>query len=130
MSFSFRRAWEIAYISLGTLHPKLDFILYQYRPSHDHRERRLFQGFSIPRSYIGVDWNVNAVIKIQRDNKHNAQLTAVGSADNTTSYVFYMHMNFDLNVEAVVIDYEATALAEPKVQMLFRRQAGLWLASE
>jgi hypothetical protein len=90
----------------------------------------LLQGFSIPRLYIGVDRQDYVVNWTQREDKRNVQLTAVGSADNATRYVFGMHLNFDPDVEAGVIEHEAAALGHPEVQLPFRRHARLWLASD
>ena len=126
----FRRICEIADIAPGTLYPKLDFLHRQCLAFVGHRERRLLQGFSIPRLYIGVDRQDYVVNWTQRDDKRNVQLTAVGSADNTTRYVFGMHLNFDPDVEAGVIEHEAATLGDPEVQMPFRRHARLWLASD
>lgn len=87
----FRRLCEIADIAHGTLYPKLDFLHRQCLAFAGHRERRLLQGFSIPRLYLGVDRQDYIVNWTQREDKRNVQLTAVGSADNATRYVFGMH---------------------------------------
>ena len=126
----FRRICEIANIAPGTLYPKLDFLHRQCLAFVGHRERRLLQGFSIPRLYIGIDRQDYVVNWTQRKDKRNVQLTAVGSADNTTRYVFGMHLNFDPDVEAGAIEHEAAALGDPRVRKPFRRHARLWLASD
>ena len=126
----FRRICEIADISSGTLYPKLDFLHRQCLAFVSHRERRLLQGFSIPRLYIGVDRQDYVVNWTQRKDKRNVQLTAVGSADNVTRYVFGMHLNFDQRMEADVVEHEAAALGDFEIQMPFRRHARLWLASD
>jgi transposase-like protein len=126
----FRRVCEIADIAPGTLYPKLDFLHRQCLAFVGHRERRLLQGFSIPRLYIGVDRQDYVVNWTRRKDKRNVQLTAVGSADNATRYVFGMHLNFDPDVEASVVEHETVALGDSEVQMPFRRHARLWLASD
>ena len=126
----FRRLCEIADIAHGTLYPKLDFLHRQCLAFAGHRERRLLQGFSIPRLYLGVDRQDYVVNWTQREDKRNVQLTAVGSADNATRYVFGMHLNFDPEVEAEVIEHEAAILGDCETQMPFRRHARLWLASD
>ena len=125
-----RRICEIADIAPGTLYPKLDFLHRQCLAFVGHRERRLLQGFSIPRLYIGVDRQDYVVNWTQREDKRNVQLTAVGSADNATRYVFGMHLNFDPDVEAGVIEHEAAAPGHPAAQLPFRRHARLWLAGD
>jgi len=126
----FRRICEIADIAPGTLYPKLDFLHRQCLAFVGHREQRLLQNFSIPRLYIGVDRQDYVVNWTQRQDKRNVQLTAVGSADNATRYVFGMHLNFDPDAEADAIEHEASALNNPEVQKPFRRHARLWLASD
>jgi transposase-like protein len=126
----FRRVCEIADIAPGTLYPKLDFLHRQCLAFVGHREQRLLQHFSIPRLYIGVDRQEYVVNWTQRQDKRNVQLTAVGSADNDTRYVFGMHLNFDPDAEADVIEQEASVLKDAEVQMPFRRHARLWLASD
>jgi transposase-like protein len=126
----FRRICEIADIAPGTLYPKLDFLHRQCLAFVGHREQRLLQDFSIPRLYIGIDRQDYIVNWTQRQDKRNVQLTAVGSADNATRYVFGMHLNFDPDAEADVIEHEAAALKDGEVQMPFRRHARLWLASD
>ncbi len=126
----FRRVCEIADIAPGTLYPKLDFLHHQCLAFVGHREQRLLQSFSIPRLYISVDRQDYVVNWTQRQDKRNVQLTAVGSADNATRYVFGMHLNFDPAAEADVIEHEAAALNDPEVQMPFRRHARLWLSSD
>lgn len=126
----FRRLGEIADIARGTLYPKIDFLHRQCLAFVGHRERHLLQGFSIPRLYLGVDRQDYIVNWTQREDKRNVQLTAVGSADNATQYVFGMHLNFDPDVEADVIEHEAALLGDPRAQRPFRRHARLWLASD
>lgn len=122
-----RRVCEIADIAPETLYPKLDFLHRQCLAFVGHREQRLLQGFSIPRLYIGVDRQDYVVNWTQREDKRNVQLTAVGSADNATRYVFGMHLNFDPAAQADVIEQEAAALNDREVQMPLRRHARLWL---
>jgi len=81
----FRRRCEIADIAPGTLYSKIDFLHRQCVAFVGHRERRLLQGISIPRLYIGIDRQDYVVNWTRREHKRNVQLTAVGSADNATS---------------------------------------------
>lgn len=126
----FRRLCEIADIAHGTLYPKLDFLHRQCLAFVSHREQRLLQGLSIPRLYLGVDRQDYIVNWTQREDKRNVQLTAVGSADNATRYVFGMHLNFDPDMEADIIEHEAGIRGDSEAQMPFRRHARLWLASD
>ncbi|MEA1051754.1 hypothetical protein U5801_18380 [Lamprobacter modestohalophilus] len=126
----FRRVCEIADISHGTLYPKIDFLHRQCLAFVGHRERSLLEGFSIPRLYLGIDRQDYVVNWTQRADKRNVQLSAVGSADNATRSVFGMHLNFDPDVAADVIEQEAAILGDGDVQKPFRRHARLWLARD
>jgi transposase-like protein len=126
----FRRICEIADIAPGTIYPKLDFLHRQCLAFVGHRERPLLQGFTIPRLYIGIDRQDYVVNWTRREDKRNVQLTAVGSADNATRYVFGMHVNFDPDAEAGLIEHEAAALGTTAIPMPFRRHARLWLAND
>lgn len=52
---SFRRIGEVAESNPRTLYDKIDFLHRQRLAFAAHRERRLQEGLSIPRLYIGVD---------------------------------------------------------------------------
>ena len=44
--------------------------------------------------------------------KRNVQLSAVGSADNKTGYVFGMHLNFDSTLGAVAVETDAEQIGD------------------
>jgi transposase-like protein len=126
----FRRVCEVADIATGTLYPKIDFLHRQCLAFAGHREQRLLGGFAIPRLYIGIDRQDYVVNWTRREDKRNVQLTAVGSADNVTGYVFGMHLNFDPDAEAPAVERESQVLGEAFLGLPFRRPARLWLAAD
>jgi transposase-like protein len=126
----FRRVCEVADIATGTLYPKIDFLHRQCLAFAGHREQRLLGGFAIPRLYIGIDRQDYVVNWTRREDKRNVQLTAVGSADNVTGYVFGMHLNFDPDAEAPAVERESQVLGEAFLGLPFRRHARLWLAAD
>lgn len=66
----------------------------------------------------------------RREDKRNVQLTAVGSADNVTGYVFGMHLNFDPDLEASRIETESKACGDLELPHPFRRHARLWFQAD
>ncbi len=126
----FRRIGEVADINPKTPYDEIDFLHRQSLAFAAHRERRLQEGLSIPRLYIGVDRQDYAVNWTRREDKRNVQLTAVGSADNATGYVFGMHLNFDPSLAASQIETESQACGDLELPHPFRRHARLWLEAD
>jgi transposase-like protein len=126
----FRRIGEVADINPKTLYDKIDFLHRQSLAFAAHRERRLQEGLSIPRLYIGVDRQDYMVNWTRREDKRNVRLTAVGSADNVTGYVFGMHLNFDPDLKASRIETESKACGDLELPHPFRRHARLWLEAD
>lgn len=126
----FRRICEVADISEGSLYPKIDFI-------HNHclgfvadRERKLLEGMSIPRLYISVDRQEYVVNWTQRKDKRNTVLSAVGSADNETGYVFGMTLNYDPSLDPDIVEKSAIAAGDYTAKFPFRQFARLWLKGD
>lgn len=126
----FRRIGEVADINPKTLYDKIDFLRRQSLAFAAHRERQLQEGLPIPRLYIGVDRQDYMVNWTRREDKRNVRLTAVGSADNATGYVFGMHLNFDPDLEASRIETESKACGDFELPHPFRRHARLWLEAD
>ena len=121
----FRRVCEVADIATGTLYPKIDFLHRQRLAFTSHQERHLLGGFAIPRLYIGIDRQDYVVNWTRREDKRTVQLTAHGSADNVTGYVFAMHLNFDPDADAQSVERESQDLEELSLGLPFRRHARL-----
>ena len=81
-------------------------------------------GFAIPQLYIGIDRQDYVVNWTRREDKRNVQLTAVGSADNVTGYVFGMRLNFDPNADAQSVERQSQDLGDTGIGLPFRRHAG------
>lgn len=126
----FRRICEIADISTGSLYPKIDFLHKQCLAFVGHRERKLRDGMPIRRLYVGVDRQAYVVNWLQREDKRNIQLTAVGSADNATGYVFGMHLNFDPSLDWAEVEADAQERGDPERAKPFRHYAHLWMEGD
>ncbi len=124
----FRRICEIAEISHGSLYPKINFLHRQSLAFIADRERKLLQGKNIRRLYISSDRQEYVVNWTQRKDKRNIKLSAIGSADNVTGYVFAMNLNYD---PAMIQDkVETESLVDQGCKHAFRQHARLWLVSD
>jgi len=126
----FRRICEVVGISEGSLYPKIDFLHRQCLSFVADRERKLLKGMPIRRLYVSVDQQDYMVNWTKRADKRNTMLSAVGSADNETGYVFGMHLNYDPSLDAGDIEAEALAVGDYGTLFPFRRYARLWLQGD
>jgi len=123
----FNRICEVACINPKTLYDKIDFIHQQCLAFSGDRERKLLEDKPIRRLYVSVDRQDYMVNWTRRADKRNTQLTAVGSADNTTGYVFGMHLNYEPSLDIREVEAEAVAAGDYSTPHPFRRHARLWL---
>jgi len=104
----FRRICEVEGITMSTLYRKIDFIHRQCLAFAAERERYL-PTMPLARLYIGVDRQDDRINGSDADDRRNVIFRAVGSADNTTRYVFGLHLNFDPSMDPDEIEREAIA---------------------
>ncbi|GAV21075.1 hypothetical protein MMIC_P2054 [Mariprofundus micogutta] len=123
----FRRICEIADVHMETIYSKIDFLHRQCLVFIGERERRLM-GKHLDRVYVSVDRQEYVVNWSRRDDKRNVKLTAIGSADNQTGYVFGMHLNYDSSADHELIETES--LIDEGYKHAYRRHARLWLQSD
>ena len=125
----FNRIMEVAGISAGTLYGKIDFIHQQCLAFAGDQERRL-PDITIPRLYLSVDRQDHVVNWKLAEDKRNIVLNAVGCADNSTSYVFGIHVNYDPDADADQVEQEALENGDNSLRPAFRRHARVWLARD
>jgi len=126
----FKRICEIADVHPKTIYDKIDFIYKQCLAFVADREQRLLGKKSISRLYVSVDQQDYVVNWTKRSDKRNTMLSAVGSADNKTGYVFGMHLNYDALLDADSIEADAIAEDDYNTQRPFRKYARLWLQGD
>lgn len=126
----FRRICEAAEINPKTLYDKVDFLHRQSQAFIAHRERKLLEGHHLRRVYVGVDRQDYVVNWRQRQDKRNIQLSAVGSADNETGYVFGMHLNYDPSLDPDLVEANAEKIGDCDLASPFRRYARVWLSCD
>lgn len=125
----FNRIMEVAEISSGTLYGKIDFIQQQCLAFAAAHERRLPE-MPIPRLYLSVDRQDHMINWKLAEDKRNVVLTAVGCADNKTSYVFGVHVNYDSGLDAEQVEREALEWGDNTLRQPFRRYARVWLTQD
>lgn len=125
----FNRIMEVADISASTLYGKIDFIHRQCLSFAAAQERRL-PYLSIQRLYLSVDRQDHVINWKRADEKCNVVLTAVGCADNKTSYVFGIHANYDSELDAGQVELDSLGLGDDSLRPPFRRYARVWRAND
>lgn len=126
-----RRICKIAGISQKTLYDKIRFIHRQAIAFVARRERRLLTGeLPLDKLYLSVDRQDHMVNWVNRKDKRQTQFQAVGTADNVSSYVFGIHLNYDPRLDPWVIEAAATQCGDYGVKAPFRTHARLWLQGD
>jgi len=123
----FKRICEVADISMSTVYNKIDFFHKQCLGFVADRERKLLQGKHLDRVYVSVDRQEYVVNWSRRADKRNIKLSAIGSADNKTGYVFGMHLNYDAAVCSKEVESEALVCGDNQKPRAFREFSRLWL---
>jgi len=85
------RICELANVRPQTVYDKIDFFQEQCLKFLDDKERRLKAGFPIEKLYLSSDRQDYIVNWTHRKDKRTTQLSAVGTADNGSGYIFGMH---------------------------------------
>jgi len=126
----FRRICEVADIDPKTLYGKIDFLHRQCLAFAAGRERRLQAAMPLRRLYLATDRQDYLINWTRREDQRNVALQAVGTADNTTGYVFGMHLNYVPTLDAGAIEKAAMAVGDYQVAPPFRRYAHCWLRAD
>ncbi len=122
-----KRICEVADVRMETVYGKIDFLHRQCLAFAADRERKLLNGKPIHRIYASADRQEYVVNWSRREDKRNVKLTAIGSADNLTGYVFQMNLNYAPFLDTDEIEADALALGDQSMQPAFRRYAHVWL---
>lgn len=125
----FNRIMEVAGISAGTLYGKINFIHQQCLSFAANQERQL-QEILVNRLYLSVDRQDHLINWKDANEKRNIALSAIGCADNKTSYVFGIHVNYDPSLDAEHVSADSLALGDDSLRAPFRRYARVWLEQD
>jgi len=124
------RICELANVRPQTVYDKIDFFQKQCLKFLGDKERRLKGGFSIEKLYLSSDRQDYIVNWTHRRDKRTTQLSAIGTADNGSGYVFGMHLNFDSDADPIATEAAAHAAGDYQVKPPFRQFARLWLMQD
>jgi transposase-like protein len=117
-------------LSPKAVYDKIEFIHRQCLAFVADRERHLPE-MPIKRLWLSTDRQDYVLNWSNRRDRRNAQLTAVGTADNVTGYVFGQHLNYDPDAVPGVFEALADAAGDFDGRgAAFRRYARLWLRQE
>lgn len=125
-----RRIAEVTGLNIKTVYDKLQFIGRQCQAFVGDRERKLLAGMPLPTMYVAVDRQTHTVNWSNRLDRRNVQLSAIGSADLDSGYVFGFHLNFDPTLDPDAVEREAAKLGDPEKYEPYRRFARVWLARD
>lgn len=117
-------------IAFQTFYDKLDFFHEQALAFNGKYEARLPEVIKGTKRYIAVDRQDYPVNWVQRKDKRNVTLRAIGSADIATGYVFGMHLNFDGEKDAAAVEADAVDAGDYACTAPYRKHARLWLAGD
>lgn len=126
-----RRICKIAGIHQETLYDKIRFLHRQTMAFVARRERRLLAGeVPLDRLYLSVDRQDHLVNWTNRKDKRQTQFHALGTADNTSSYVFGIHLNYDPTLQPELVELAARKNGDYDLKAPFRQHARLWLQGD
>lgn len=127
----FRRIAYVEDISTRTIYDKLNFLYEQCQAFAAHHERKMLSPrFSLSRLYLSSDRQEYVINWPDRKERKNVVLQAVGTADNLSSYVFGMHLNYDRMIDARALEGRVDLAKEMSIQPPFRNLARIWLPHE
>lgn len=118
---------RVTELSPKTVYDKIDFIHEKCMEFVAAREEKL-PGRPIHRLAISTDRQDYVLNWSDRKDRRNTKLTAIGSADNRTGYVFGMHLNFDPKADPEKVEADTIVRGDyDHPHAYFRRHARLWL---
>lgn len=80
--------------------------------------------------YLSVDRQEHLVNWTNRKDKRQTVFQAIGTADNATSYVLGIHLNYDPGWDWEVVEERVKACKDYEAQPPFRRFARFWLQGD
>jgi transposase-like protein len=125
-----RRICEVAGVGPAVLYNRIHFIHQQCEQFSRAREKPLTDGLVIPELHLAVDRQEHVFNWGSHMDRRNTQLAAVASADNLTSYVFGMHLDYDPAMDPYESDLHAREVGDFELEPPFRRYARIWLPGD
>lgn len=125
-----KRIAEVTGLAPSSVLGKIALVHRQCVAFAGNREQQLVQGIALPSMYIAVDRQVHNVNWSNRKDRRNVALTAIGSADLVSGYVFGFNLNFDPAMDADAVEKEAAANGDLAEYEAYRKYARIWLSTD
>lgn len=123
-----RRICEIARINPAVLYNKIEFFKSCATALTAHYEKPLRSGeMPIKRLYLSSDRQEYILNWKRQTDRRNIMMTAIGTADNDSGYIFSMNLNFDPNCNPEEIEKDAIKSDDYNKPVAHRKYARLWL---
>ncbi|MDP1522107.1 MAG: hypothetical protein Q8M10_03045 [Methylotenera sp.] len=116
-------------ISWSTFYGKIDFLHRQCVAFAGHREAK-FKTLKLKRLYLSTDRQDYTINWLDRSFRKNVILHGIGTADNTTGYVFGMHVNYDSEMDKLATEANALVEDDYSKPQAFRKYARVWLVKD
>ena len=124
------RIAEVTGLAPTSIYGKIALIHRQCLAFAGQREQQLVHGMSLPSMYIAVDRQIHNVNWSNRRDRRNVALTAIGSADLVSGYVFGFNLNFDPSMDADAVEKEAATNGDLAEYEAYRQYARVWLSTD
>lgn len=125
-----RRICETAGIGPQTLYTKLEFIAQRSRDFLAERERPLISGHKLPPLLLSTDRQDYLINWGTSVDRRNVRVHGVGTADNRSSYVLGMHLDYDSSLDPGDVEMLALECGDYQLEPAFRRFARVWLKGD
>lgn len=122
-----RRICETAGIGPQTLYTKLRFLSERARNFARRHEASLLEGRELPPLLLSTDRQDYLINWGTSTDRRNIRLHGIGTADNRSSFVFGMHIDYDSRLDPGNVEIEALECGDYDVRQPFRRFARVWL---
>jgi transposase-like protein len=123
------RIAEVTGLAPTSIYGKIALIHRQCMAFAGYREGQLVQGMALPSMYIAVDRQIHNANWSNRRDRRNVALTAIGSADLVSGYVFGFNLNFNPSMDADAVEKEAATNGDLAEYEAYRQYARVWLST-
>jgi transposase-like protein len=125
-----RRVCEVAKVNAAVLYNQIErshSLAVKFAARH---ERKLINEIALPRVYLAIDRQEYVFNWGSSLDRRNVVLRAIASSDNSSGYVFGMHLDFDAEMEAELTERQAILAGDYELPYHFRKFARVWLQQE
>jgi hypothetical protein len=125
-----RRVCEVAKVNAAVLYNQIERSHRLAVKFSARQERKLIDEIALPRVYLAIDRQEYVFNWGSSLDRRNVVLRAIASSDNSSGYVFGMHLDFDPQMEAELTERQAILAGDYELPYHFRKFARVWLQQE